>query len=160
MTIDAITLRRTFVYDAVTGFFYRAGARYPINPSGRVDRQGYITIKIDGQIYFAHRLAWLYIYGEWPSNIIDHINRERDDNRICNLRDVSSSQNNLNRTLDPKGRGASGRKGITLLKRKDGTLRYQATICRGGDVVYLGLFDDIEAASAAYEPAAAKRNIR
>lgn len=159
MMIDAITLRQTFVYDAATGLFYRVG-RYPIRPSGRTDPQGYVVIKIKGRVYFAHRLAWLYIYGEWPSEIIDHINRERDDNRICNLRDVSSSQNNLNRTLAPKGRGASGRKGVTVLKRKDGTIRYQAVICRGGDVVYLGLFDDIEAASAAYETAAAKRNIR
>jgi len=159
MTIDAITLRQTFVYDAATGLFYRVG-RYPVRPSGRADPKGYIVIKIKGRVYFAHRLAWLYIYGEWPSEIIDHINRERDDNRICNLRDVSSSQNNLNRTLDPKGRGASGRKGVTVLKRKDGTIRYQAVICRGGDVVYLGLFDDIETAAAAYEDAAAKRNIR
>jgi len=159
MMIDAITLRQTFVYDAATGLFYRAG-RYPIRPSGRADPKGYITIKIHGRVYFAHRLAWLYIYGEWPSEIIDHINRERDDNRICNLRDVSSSQNNLNRTLNPQGRGASGRKGVTVLKRKDGTLRYQAVICRGGDVVYLGLFEDIKTAAAAYEAAAAKRNIR
>ena len=159
MTIDAITLRRTFVYDAVTGLFYRAG-RYPVKPSGRKDPKGYITLKINGRGYFAHRLAWLYIYGEWPSEIIDHINRERDDNRICNLRDVSSSQNNLNRTLNPKGRGASGRKGVTVLTRKDGTIRYQATICKNGDVAYLGLFDDIETAAAAYEAAAAKRTIR
>jgi hypothetical protein len=159
MTIDAITLRQTFVYDAATGLFYRVG-RYPARPSGRVNSRGYVILRIKGQTYFAHRLAWLYIYGEWPSAIIDHINRERDDNRLSNLRDVSSSQNNLNRTIDTKGRGASGRKGIAVLKRKDGTLRYQAVLCRDGDVVYLGLFDDIEAASAAYEAAAAKRNIR
>jgi hypothetical protein len=159
MIIDAITLRRTFVYDAATGLFYRVG-RYPARPSGRINSRGYVTLKINGRTYFAHRLAWLYIYGEWPSAIIDHINRERDDNRLHNLRDVSSSQNNLNRTIDTKGRGVSGRKGITVLKRKDGTFRYQATMCRDGDVVYLGLFDDIEDAAVAYEIAAAKRNIR
>jgi hypothetical protein len=159
MIIDAITLRRTFVYDAATGLFYRVG-RYPARPSGRINSRGYVTLKINGRTYFAHRLAWLYIYGEWPNAIIDHINRERDDNRLHNLRDVSSSQNNLNRTIDTKGRGVSGRKGITVLKRKDGTLRYQATMCRDGDVVYLGLFDDIEDAAVAYETAAAKRNIR
>jgi len=157
MTIDAITLRRKFVYDAATGLFYRAG-RYPIKTSGRVNRDGYITLKIDGRAYFAHRLAWLYIYGDWPNGVIDHINRERNDNRICNLKDATSSQNNLNRTINAKGRGASGYKGVTALKRKNGCTRYQAVLSRGGNCFYLGLFDSAEAAAAAYVAAAAKRN--
>lgn len=159
MTIDATSLRRTFVYDAATGLFYRAG-RYPHRTSGRVNRDGYVTLKIQGRVYFAHRLAWLYVYNEWPTGVIDHINRERDDNRICNLRDATSSQNNLNRTVNTTARGASGYKGVTILKRKNGTVRYQAVLSRDGDCVYLGLFDSAEDAAAAYAEAAAKRTIR
>ena len=53
---------------------------------------GYIQIKIKQKIYQAHRLAWLYVYGEWPKGQIDHINGIRDDNRIENLRDVTNRE--------------------------------------------------------------------
>jgi len=53
---------------------------------------GYIIIKINRKDYQAHRLAWLYEYGNFPKQTIDHINRIKTDNRICNLRDVSQSK--------------------------------------------------------------------
>ena len=58
---------------------------------------GYVLIGIDGKMYYAHRLAWLYVHGKWPGQVIDHINRVRNDNRICNLRDVSRAVNNANK---------------------------------------------------------------
>ncbi|MDD0156969.1 HNH endonuclease signature motif containing protein, partial [Shigella flexneri] len=57
---------------------------------------GYNAINIDGVRYFAHRLAWLYVYGEWPKQEIDHIDRNRRNNAISNLRDVSRVVNALN----------------------------------------------------------------
>lgn len=59
--------------------------------------RGYVQIRIDGSLYYAHRLAWLYVTGSWPSKCVDHINQNRADNSFSNLRDVSSSVNNANR---------------------------------------------------------------
>jgi len=57
---------------------------------------GYVVIGIDKKIYKAHRLAWLYVYGEFPKEQLDHINGNKEDNRICNLREANQSQNNFN----------------------------------------------------------------
>jgi hypothetical protein len=70
--------------------------------AGYVDGQGYISVGYKGKILAAHRLAWILYYGEWPKFEIDHINRNRSDNRIENLRDVSHGKNMLNRV---PGRG-------------------------------------------------------
>lgn len=64
--------------------------------AGSKDSRGYIKIQIDRKDYTAHRLAWLYEYGEWPKYTIDHINRIKYDNSINNLRDVTQAENNKN----------------------------------------------------------------
>jgi hypothetical protein len=68
---------------------------------------GYITIRVIYKSYLAHRLAWLYVHGEWPENLIDHINNNRSDNRICNLRKATKTENNRN-TL----RGSKNKSGV------------------------------------------------
>lgn len=65
--------------------------------AGRLDSKGYRQISVDGQRYGAHRLAWLYMNGEWPKHEIDHVNGDRDDNRIANLRDVVRTINMRNK---------------------------------------------------------------
>jgi hypothetical protein len=67
------------------------------NIAGNLKPDNYLSIKFKGKAYLAHRLAWFLYYGKWPKNQIDHINGIRNDNRINNLRDVTSRQNNLNR---------------------------------------------------------------
>jgi hypothetical protein len=57
---------------------------------------GYIYIEIDGKSYSAHRLAWFYVTGTFPKKQIDHINRNRSDNRYENLREATNSQNKAN----------------------------------------------------------------
>lgn len=65
---------------------------------------GYRYISFRGRHYYAHRLAWLIVKGEWPKNHIDHINGVKDDNRIANLRDVSSAENHRNMKIHRSGK--------------------------------------------------------
>ena len=131
-------------YDPESGSFawivrrggVRAGA-----PAGTIDRFGYQVITIGRRRYPAHRIAWTMYYGEMPPSQVDHINLDKSDNRIANLRLATPSENQMN----TRGRGAH-LKGVTL--HKSG--KYQAQIKRDGRGVYLGLFDREEDAAAAY----------
>src|SRR5205823_1285596 len=65
-------------------------------PAGHKHQSGYVHLRIDGQAVSAHHLAWLIAYGSWPLGVIDHINGDRSDNRIENLRDTTSKVNAQN----------------------------------------------------------------
>lgn len=67
--------------------------------AGHKDKLTYITIRIDGKTFKAHRLAWLYVYKVWPEKFIDHINCDPSDNRICNLREISHRGNAINKKV-------------------------------------------------------------
>lgn len=87
-------------YEPSTGHFFwreRRGAVARGAMAGSDDGKGYVLIRIDRKTYKAHRLAWLYVYGELPRGSLDHINRQRSDNSIANLREASAAQNNCNR---------------------------------------------------------------
>lgn len=103
---------------------------------------GYTMIKIDGQKYKAHRLAWLVMTGEWPDHRIDHINGDTHDNAWSNLRACDQTQNNANRK---KNTGKALPKGV----RQVGS-RFQARLRSGGQLFSLGSFSTAEAAHAAY----------
>jgi HNH endonuclease len=86
-------------YDPETGLFKRltVGSK---KPSQKPNSGGYLRIRIDAVSYKAHRLAWLYHHGKWPEGEIDHINGNRADNRIENLRDVTHTENQRNQKMD------------------------------------------------------------
>lgn len=96
MPFDQTRLKELLRYDAGTGEFVwlrtkgraREGA-----VAGATDTYGYRVIRVDGVLYKAHRLAWLHEYGRWPDGLLDHANRVKGDNRICNLRAISQSEN-------------------------------------------------------------------
>lgn len=146
-------LRELLDYDPYTGLFrWKIASKQTPWLSGQVagfiEQQGYWIIVIDRQIYKAHRLAWLYVYGEWPKNQIDHVNGNRSDNRLENLRAATQAQNQQNVGLTR--RNNSGYKGVHW---KSSHKKWCAQIRRDGHRVNLGHFDTAELAAAAYEQA-------
>lgn len=110
-------LREVLDYNPCTGKFI-----WKIQPNGRVFigseagtiEKGYIRIQIDKRIYRAHRLAWFYVHGVWPSKLIDHKDQNKTHNWLTNLRDASDSQNKINSNA-PKN-NTSGIKGVSWNK--------------------------------------------
>lgn len=97
-------LKELLRYEYETGLFYwiKSGKGRKISqPAGNVSQHGYVVIVINGERYFAHRLTWLYVYGEFPQEddepFIDHINKNRADNRLENLRVSSAADNQKNK---------------------------------------------------------------
>lgn len=103
-------LKEYLHYDPETGIFTwikKTGPRMNIkvgSEAGRIMVSGYVSIGLFGKGYRAHRLAWLYVYGTFPINTIDHINGIKTDNRIANLRDVTHFQNVRNQVLHRGGK--------------------------------------------------------
>jgi len=109
--------------------------------------RGYIRISIDNKIYFAHRLAWLFVYGNFPKYNIDHINRIRDDNRIENLREATQSYNVINSKTSINN--TSGIRGISYHKT---TRKWYARIGILRKQRYLGTYDNmLDAAKARFK---------
>lgn len=123
--------------------------RNPSKAAGSITPTGYRTICINGVDILAHRLAWLYVHGSWPVGVIDHINGNRQDNRISNLRDVTQVENMLN-VHKPRIDNTTGYRGVSLHKPSG---KYLARLKIGGKYKSLGLFACAEAAAAAYTSA-------
>lgn len=156
--ITAERLRELMVYDPDTGIMKRRkaltgghGKIGTVVGSLRV-KDGYIQVKVDNRMYLMHRLAWLYVYGVWPEEFLDHINAVKSDNRIANLREATRSQNGANRPA--QANNASGIKGIYRVKRHGKKLLWRAQIYQSGDgpkkLIFLGEFDCLGRAKAAY----------
>lgn len=95
-------LKEFLEYNPETGIFRwikKTNGRGVLGGEAGTDHSGYRMIGVSGQRYLAHRLAWLYIYGEMPGGEVDHINHDRSDNRIKNLRAVSHKINSRNRSM-------------------------------------------------------------
>lgn len=139
-------------YDPSTGFVTRlktvasrarAGQR-----AGSLNFQGYVVLQVDGKKFMLHRIIWLLAYGEWPDGEVDHINGDRSDNRLENLRLASRAENGRN--MRPRG-GTAGLKGVYWHKR---ARKWCAQIVKDDVNHYLGLHDEPEDAHAAYCEAA------
>lgn len=152
-------LKEILHYDPLTGIFtwLRRIAKYRNQIGGEAGAKtprGYINIQIKRKSYQAHRLAWLYVYGNWPTQQIDHIDRNPSNNRIANLRDVSATENRRN-CKQPKNI-SSVYKGVS---RSRGREKWSAQIVVNGRARYLGIFDSPENARAAYVSAAKTLNM-
>ncbi|MDH7787676.1 hypothetical protein QBD01_003703 [Ochrobactrum sp. 19YEA23] len=124
--------------------------RYAGKTAGSVLENGYVSISIDSRAYRAHRLAILYMTGRMPSDLVDHANLIRSDNRFPNLREATRSQNGANRA---DVYASSGVKGVTWHVH---TGKWQARIRVSGNSKYLGLYSELEDAKEAYRLAAHK----
>jgi hypothetical protein len=112
---------------------------------------GYIMLSVGGRKIVAHRVAWLFVYGEFPEGNLDHINRNKADNRIANLRNATYEQNAQNR--EKNCRNTSGYKGVTWHKRDQ---RWQAAITIKRKVIHLGYYQNPLDAYSAYIEASKK----
>jgi hypothetical protein len=142
-------LHELLFYDPLTGVFTWSKNRRGVitNKSLGTDNGfGYLRITVLGKSYYAHRLAWLYVYGEFPKNQIDHINGNKNDNRIENLRDVSNFDNAQNK-INATSKSKSQLLGVSWHKKAN---KWQAHICLYKIRKYLGLFETKELASQAY----------
>ena len=146
--LNSTRLRELLDYDQNTGEFTWKISRGRTAKAGGIagakHGENYILIMISGRTYKAHRLAWMYVHGDWPKGFIDHINGVRHDNRIGNLRDVTRSENMQNQRKPQRN---NPHLGVTWCKRRQ---LWLAQIKVGGRNKFLGYHQKSEEASAAY----------
>jgi len=123
--------------------------RYSNRKVGCLSKDGYMVVTVDGRQYPQHRIVWFLVTGSWPINQIDHINGNRADNSVANLRQATGSQNQENRKCSNK----SGFFGVTFNKKAS---TWQAQIKKNGKQFYLGVFNTAELAHFAYVSAKRK----
>ena len=143
-------LQELLSYDPGTGIFTNLksrGNRIKIGSvAGSKNPNGYVHIQIDYKKYQAHRLIWLYVYGEFPEKSLDHINEVKDDNRLVNLRLATHQENHQNQS-SPQTNNTSGYLGVCWHKQHG---KWLARIMANGKHKHLGLFNTAEEASEAY----------
>lgn len=142
-------LKELFDYDPDTGLVTR---RTTVNNKAKIGERlarkttgGYIQVSVDRRLYALHRLIWMWVYGEYPQDHIDHINRVRDDNRLSNLRVVTHAENMLNKAVYSSN--WTGTPGVTWYSRGS---KWVARISAKGRRMHLGYFPSMEAAKEAY----------
>ncbi len=142
-------------YDADTGIAVwkwrrdvpdRVNTRWAGKPVGGLDKQGYLVVGIRYRSYKLHRIIWLIQTGEWPPEDVDHCNRIAGDNRWCNLREATRSENSANSRAR-----RSGPKGVTWYAARR---KWRAQIRKDGVNHWLGDHKTEEGAHAAYKAAA------
>lgn len=142
-------LKELLSYDLATGIFKW---KKPLSPAvsvgdaaGSMNAKGYLNIKVQGRLYKAHRIAWLYVHGVIPKFQIDHINGDKSDNRISNLRLATNSENVQN--VHEFRSNATGFPGVTYYHRER---KYVARVTCNGKTRSLGYYETPELAHAEY----------
>ena len=152
--LTAERLRELLSYDPETGVFRWIKARRAVTVgaiAGGEDGNGYLRIKINETKHLSHRLAWLYIHGEWPAQQMDHINGVRHDNRLVNLRQATPGENQQN--VSAHRNNPSKQLGVDWYKPRN---KWRARIKINRKETYLGIFEKLEDAVAARAKAKAE----
>ena len=150
-------LKELFIYDCESGTFTRRiniANRFAGEISGSVAMNGYLRIRIDDKYYYSHRLAWLYMNGNFPEKCTDHIDGNRKNNSISNLRMANHSENHEN--IPSKTNNFSGLRGAYYDHKSK---RYYSKIQKFGKYTHLGGFGTAEEAHAAYVEAKRKLHL-
>lgn len=149
-TLTQTELKEHLHYNPETGVFTwitpRQGRK--VGQEAGTDCNGYRNIRIGGRLHYGHRLAWLYVYGEFPAITIDHINQKKSDNRIANLRDASYQLQRQN-SGTPKN-NKSGIKGVAWVEERK---KWRAFIKHNRKQLHFGYHATIEEAAAARKKA-------
>lgn len=139
-----------FRYDYETGVLYwrwRVNSRVPktLEAGTQKKSSGYLYVRVHGRDYLVHRIVMLMCYGFYGEGLeVDHINHVRNDNRLCNLRFVTRSENNKNQSLS--SRSTTGVTGVSFFKARK---KYTAQIGVNREFIHLGYFDTLEEAAEA-----------
>jgi hypothetical protein len=153
--LTAERLRELVTYDPDTGIMLRklrtSNSTHVGDVVGTPHICGYREAHMEGGRYLMHRLAWLYVHGEWPPRYVDHINGNRSDNRIANLR-LANPRQSVGNTFG-NSRNTSGYKGVSWDKRNK---VWRAYIAFNRRYQHLGYFKNKEDAARAYQLAAEK----
>lgn len=104
--------------------------------AGSLNKAGYIQLNLFGKVYAAHRIAFLFMTGQWPIGVIDHKDLDKTNNKWTNLRDVTSSVNIRNQAK--RKNNTSGKTGVAWNKREG---KWHAYIYADGKCKTLGYFD-------------------
>jgi len=146
-------VQRIFYYDPETGLLFwrerKQGRTF--GSVGRKDKDGYLFFKMNKHKdrFCVHRVAWAYVHRKWPDDQIDHINGNKSDNRLCNLREANTAENMRN--VGRQSHNTSGLKGVSWHKLRN---KWRADIKVNQKQKFLGLFECPAAASFKYQIAA------
>jgi len=146
--LDVKNVSNYLDYDPETGIFtwkVKTKTSSDGDVAGHANWRGYVSIWINGKPHYAHRLAWAFCNGSWPIGDIDHINEDKSDNKICNLRLAIRSENMFNRGRNKNN--TSGMKGVVFCKT---TQKWRGQIMVDRKSVNLGRFKTKEEAANAY----------
>ena len=149
MPLSQTELKKIFLYEPDTGFLrWKEGKSNMVknSKSGCKNASGYLIVTINSKSHRVQRVIWIYMFNHIPSGFyIDHINGNKTDNRLCNLRLATNSQNQQNRPAPQNN--TSGYRGVTWHKQAS---KWMARICLDNKRVSLGLFETAEEAYKAY----------
>lgn len=144
-------LKQIFEYNPETGIFtriLRTANRHKVGDiGGTLNAQGYLVINIDGTIYYAHRLAFLYMTGKFPEELVDHIDTIKNNNSWFNLRKANKSENAQNQRKCQKSNKSTGLLGAYFSKQRN---CFFSSIMIDNTTKYLGIFATAELAHEAY----------
>ena len=149
--LTAEMVRERLSYDRKTGRL-----RWLVKPrpqtaigaiAGAINRGGYVQIRVYGRMCYAHRLAWLLTHGKWPDGVIDHVNGNKADNRIENLRDIPMELSPHNVKQARKDNVSSGLLGVSVYGKAG---KFRAAISVNSKRLHLGVFNDPRLAHEAY----------